>query len=266
MTRAPDSIRVLIVDDERPARKRLAQMLVVDREVSDVREARNGAEAVASIQKHRPDVVFLDVQMPGVDGFGVINTIGAANMPLTVFVTGYEQFAIQAFEADAIDYLLKPYGDARYGQMMQRVKGRLRELRASNATDYNSFGPELLQLAAKRFKPGEIWEWVAVKDRRGTRLLMTEEIDWIEAADTYVTLHVGTNEYLYRAGIAAVASHLDPFRFVRIHRSSIVNLRSVAFLERRSHGEFTVALKNGSRLLLSRTYRAHLESMLGQSL
>jgi len=241
-------------------------MLVVDREVSDVREARNGAEAVASIQKHRPDVVFLDVQMPGVDGFGVINTIGAANMPLTVFVTGYEQFAIQAFEADAIDYLLKPYGDARYEQMMQRVKGRLRELRASNATDYNSFGPELLQLAAKRFKPGEIWEWVAVKDRRGTRLLMTEEIDWIEAADTYVTLHVGTNEYLYRAGIAAVASHLDPFRFVRIHRSSIVNLRSVAFLERRSHGEFTVALKNGSRLLLSRTYRAHLESMLGQSL
>jgi two-component system LytT family response regulator len=266
MTRSADSLCVLIVDDERPARKRLAQMLAVDPDVSEIREAANGAEAVKSIQKHRPDVVFLDVQMPGVDGLGVINALGAEKMPLTVFVTGYEQFAIKAFEAEAVDYLLKPFADARYEQTMRRVKARLRELRASKATDFNSFGPELLELAAKRFKPGEIWEWMAVKDRRGTRLLMTEEIDWIEAADTYVTLHAGTNEYLYRAGMGTVASHLDPFRFVRIHRSSIVNLRSVAFLERRSHGEFNVALKNGARLLLSRTYRGQLESLLGQTL
>jgi two-component system LytT family response regulator len=107
---------------------------------------------------------------------------------------------------------------------------------------------------------------MAVKDRRGTRLLVTDEIDWIEAADMYVILHAGTSEYLYRSGIAAVASHLDPFHFVRIHRSSIVNLRSIAFLERRSHGEFEVTLKSGARLMLSRNYREQVESMLGQSL
>ncbi len=266
MMRSNESIRVLVVDDERPARKRLAQMLANDRDVIEVREAPNGVDAVASIERHRPDVMFLDVQMPGVDGFGVIDALGGANMPLTVFVTGYDQFAIRAFEAEAIDYLLKPFADARYEQTMERVKARLHELRRTKAANSNSFGPELLQLAAKRSRPGEIWEWMAVKDRRGTRLLVTDEIDWIEAADMYVIVHAGTNEYLYRSGIAAVASHLDPFRFVRIHRSSIVNLRSVAFLERRSHGEFEVALKSGARLMLSRNYRADVESMLGQSI
>ena len=261
-----NSLRVLVVDDERPARKRLAQMLANDPDVSEIREAPNGVDAVASIEKHRPDVMFLDVQMPGVDGFGVIDALGAANLPLTVFVTGFDQFAIRAFEAEAVDYLLKPFGDARYEQTMERVKARLSELRTAKAANCNSFGPELLQLTAKRARPGEIWQWMAVKERRGTRLLITDEIDWIEAADMYVILHAGTNEYLYRSGIAAVASHLDPFHFVRIHRSSIVNLRSVDFLERRSHGEFEVALKSGTRLMLSRNYREQVESMLGQSL
>jgi two-component system LytT family response regulator len=241
-------------------------MLANDPDVAEIREAPNGIDAVASIEKHRPDVMFLDVQMPGVDGFGVIDALGAANLPLTVFVTGYDQFAIRAFEAEAVDYLLKPFADARYEQTMERVKARLQELRTAKAANCNSFGPELLQLTAKRARPGEIWEWMAVKDRRGTRLLVTDEIDWIEAADMYVILHAGTSEYLYRSGIAAVASHLDPFHFVRIHRSSIVNLRSIAFLERRSHGEFEVTLKSGARLMLSRNYREQVESMLGQSL
>jgi len=150
--------------------------------------------------------------------------------------------------------------------MMARVKKRLDELRAENASDANSFGPELLKLAAKRAKPGEIWEWMVVKKRDATQFVMTQDIDWIEAAGVYVTLHVGAEEFLYRAGLASVVNRLDPFRFIRIHRSSVVNLRSIAFLERRSHGEFEVVLKDGTRLMLSRSYRNEVEEMLGQSL
>jgi two-component system LytT family response regulator len=259
-------ITALVVDDEAPARKRLTDLLAKDRSVGKILEARNGVDAVALIQDMRPDIVFLDVQMPGVDGFGVIDALGAENMPLTVFVTAYDQFALQAFDAEAVDYLLKPFGDSRYEKMMERVKKRLGELRAENADDANSFGPELLKLAAKRAKPGEIWEWMVVKKRDATQFVMTQDIDWIEAAGVYVTLHVGAEEFLYRAGLTTVVNRLDPFRFIRIHRSSVVNLRSVAFLERRSHGEFEVVLKDGTRLMLSRSYRDEVEAMLGQSL
>jgi len=261
-----EPITALVVDDEAPARKRLADLLANDRSVGKILEAKNGVDAVALIQDARPDVVFLDVQMPGVDGFGVIDALGAENMPLTVFVTAYDRFALQAFDADAVDYLLKPFGDSRYEKMMARVKNRLGELRAENASDANSFGPELLKLAAQRAKPGEMWEWMVVKKRDATQFVMTQDIDWIEAAGVYVTLHVGAEEFLYRAGLATVASRLDPFRFVRIHRSSVVNIRSVALLERRSHGEFEVVLKDGTRLMLSRSYRAEVEALLGQSL
>lgn len=266
MEPSPESIRVLIVDDEAPARKRLSDMLAQDRDVGGILEAQNGVAAVALIQKERPDVVFLDVQMPGVDGLGVIDALGPANMPLTVFVTGYDRFALQAFENDAIDYLLKPFGDTRYEQTMARVKRRLREVRTGEATEANSFGPELLQLTSRRFKPGEIWQWIVVRTKDSTRLVMTEEIDWVEAAGVYVTLHVGKDKFLYRAGLATVESRLDPFQFVRIHRSSLVSLRSIASLERRSHGEFDVVLKDGTRLTLSRSYRTHVERMLGQPL
>jgi two-component system LytT family response regulator len=266
MKSRPAPITALVVDDEAPARKRLADLLSGDRDVGRIIEAQNGLAATALIQEERPDIVFLDVQMPGVDGFGVIDALGAANMPLTVFVTAYDKFALQAFETEAVDYLLKPFSDERYASMMTRVKKRLDEVRDGDVDDPNSFGPELIRLAAKRTEPGAIWKWMAVKVRNATHLVMTEEIDWIEAAGVYVTLHTDGREHLYRAGMATVASRLDPFDFVRIHRSSIVNLKSVAHLERRSHGEFDVVLKNGKRLLLSRSYRAEVETRLGQSL
>lgn len=260
------SIGVLVVDDEAPARSRLLDLLAKDRHVGTILEAEDGASAVSLIETERPDVVFLDVQMPGVDGFGVINAIGAENMPITVFVTAYDQFALQAFEADAIDYLLKPFATSRFEQTRDRVKRRLQEVRAGGGTEANSFGPELLKLITKRFKPGEVWQWIVVKNTGGTRLIMAEDVDWIEAAGIYVTLHVGDDKFLYRAGLGEVARRLDPFQFVRVHRSSIVNLRSVALLEGRSHGEFGIVLKNGQRLMLSRNYRANVQSVLGQSL
>src|SRR5947208_205972 len=155
MTASPEAIRVLVVDDEAPARKRLTDLLAKDRGVGKILEAKNGMDAVALIQDMRPDIVFLDVQMPGVDGFGVIDALGAENMPLTVFVTAYDQFALQAFEAEAIDYLLKPFGDSRYEKTMERVKKRLEEIHPDSEGDANAFGPELLKLARNRAKPGE---------------------------------------------------------------------------------------------------------------
>jgi two-component system LytT family response regulator len=262
----PEPISVLVVDDEAPARRRLTDLLGRDREIGRVLEAKNGVAAVSLIQDEHPDILLLDVQMPGLDGFGVIEALGAENMPLTVFVTAYDRFALQAFEADAVDYLLKPFGDARFEKTMERVKKRLHEIRTGISQDGGSVGPELLKLAARRAKPGEIWDWMVVRTRTATRLVMTQDIDWIEAAGVYVTLHTGGEEFLYRASLGAVADRLDPFQFVRIHRSSLVNLRSVAFLERRSHGEFEIVLKTGARLMLSRSYRADVEARLGQSL
>ena len=151
MSREP--MRVLVVDDEAPARKRLGDLLARDRDVERVFEAKDGVAAVTLIQEQCPDVVFLDVQMPGIDGFGVIDAVGISNMPLTVFVTGYDRFALQAFDAEAVDYLLKPFGDGRYALTMERIKRRLVELRSGNCADANAFGPEVLKLAARRATP-----------------------------------------------------------------------------------------------------------------
>lgn len=266
MASHPEPLCVLVVDDEAPARRRIADLLAKDKDIETVLHAENGAAAITMIRDMRPDIVFLDVQMPGVDGFGVIEAIGPDSMPLTVFVTAYDRFAIRAFDVDAIDYLLKPFSDRRYEQTVERVKKRLGDRRSQDSGSASSFGPELLKLVAKRTKPGEIWDWIVVKSRDTTRLVMTEDIDWIEAAGVYVTVHSRGESFLYRAGLAAVASRLDPFRFVRIHRSSIVNVGAIAFLERRSHGEFEVMLKNGARLMMSRTYRGEVEAILGQPL
>jgi len=266
MEAQPKPICALVVDDEAPARRRLTDRLAKDGDIGQILQAENGVAAVTLIQQAKPDIVFLDVQMPEIDGFGVINAVGPDNMPLTVFVTAYDHFALQAFEADAIDYLLKPFGNKRYELTMERVKKRLHDQRSSDSGASGSFGPELLKLIEKRARPGEIWDWIVVRSRDNVRLVMTQDIDWIEASGVYVTVHVGDEQFLYRSGLATVTSRLDPFRFVRIHRSSVVNLRSVALLERRSHGEFAVVLKDGTNLMMSRSYRADVEAMLGQDL
>ena len=266
MISQPETFTALVVDDEAPARRRISDLLEKDRDIATILSAEHGVAAIEMIREAQPDIVFLDIQMPGVDGFGVVDAIGAENMPITVFVTAYDRFAIQAFEAEALDYLLKPFSDRRYARTMERVKQRLHDRGSSDPEGANGFGPELLKLIAKRASPGELWDWIAVKSRDTTRLLLTEDIDWIEAAGVYVTVHSKGEEFLYRAGLATVASRLDPFRFVRIHRSHVVNVRSIAFLERRSHGEFEVMLKTGTRLMMSRTYRGEVEAILGQPL
>jgi two-component system, LytTR family, response regulator len=253
-------IRALVVDDEAPARKRLRDLLGKDGDVETVMEAENGVAAVATIETEHPDIVFLDVQMPGIDGFGVIEAIGVDQMPPTIFVTAYDRFAMKAFDADAIDYLMKPFSNKRYDLAVIRAKVRL------SYADRNVLGPHVLDLVARRSLPGAIWDWLVIKNGGVTRFVRTSEIDWIEAAGVYVNLHVQGKELIYRASLGAVIKRLDPFQFVRIHRSSVVNIKAVAQMEAILHGDLEVILKDGTQLTLSRNYRADVERILGQSL
>jgi two-component system LytT family response regulator len=253
-------IRVLVVDDELPARRRLVDLLRKDSQVDSILEAENGVAAVEMIQDERPDVVFLDVQMPELDGFGVVHAVGSEQMPLTVFVTAYDRHAVRAFEADALDYLLKPFGDERYQVAMTRAKSQL------EGCDIRQFGRQVLQIVSKSAAPESWWDRLVVKSGGINRFVRVVDIDWIEAAGVYVNLHVAGKELLYRAALHELAERLDPMRFVRIHRSTIVNIESIVELEPISHGEFDVVLKDGSRSRVSRSYRAELEKRLGQAL
>ena len=261
MTPSPlEQIRVLVVDDEKPARQRLIDLLRNDSQVGDILEAENGVVAVDIIQRKRPDLVFLDVQMPELGGLEVIDAVGPQQMPFTIFVTAYDQHAIRAFEVDALDYLLKPFSDERYEAAMARVKARL------NERGFREFGQQMMDMVS-RLPARDGWlDRFVVKSGGTTRFVRAADIDWIEAAGVYVSLHVGGKELLYRARLHDLVEKLDPMRFIRIHRSAIVNIESVLHLESLSHGEFEVVLKNGSRTRVSRTYRTQLEKRLGQPL
>lgn len=259
--RTLEPIHVLVADDELPARQRLIDLLRRDEQVASVSEAADGQTAVEMIEREKPDLLFLDVQMPELDGLGVIDAIGAADMPLTVFVTAYDQHAIRAFEASALDYLLKPFSDERFEATMARVKARLDE------RSMREFGQRVMKMvSAAPSAPEKRLDRLVVKAGGTTRFIRVIDIDWIEAAGVYVTLHVGGKELLYRAALNDLAEKLDPRRFVRVHRSALINIESVVQLEPISHGEFEAVLKNGSRTRVSRTYRGQLEKRLGQPL
>jgi len=258
-----EKIAVLVVDDEEPARQRLLDLLRREAFVAKLLEAENGIAAVKAIEETRPDLVFLDVQMPELDGLGVMDAVGPEAMPMTVFVTAYDQHAVRAFEANALDYLLKPFSDERYEATMARVRGRLDE------RSLQEFGLRLMKMIGSNSEgTGERkrLDRLVIKSGGATRFIRVTEIDWIEAAGVYVNLHLGNKELLYRAALAELAERLDPARFIRVHRSTIVNIESILQLEPISHGEFDVVLKGGARTRISRTYRSQLEERLGQSL
>jgi two-component system LytT family response regulator len=255
-----ERLRVLVVDDEAPARQRLVDLLKKDPQVGGVSEAANGKAAMEIIGREAPHLVFLDVQMPELDGLQVIETVGAAAMPLTVFVTAYDQHAIRAFEANALDYLLKPFSDERWEAALARAKTRLDEC------NLREFGRSVLHMLATRSEPGRYIDRLVVKGSGTTRFIRVADIDWIEGAGVYVNLHVAGKEFLYRSTLNELAGHLDPLRFIRVHRSAIVNIDSILQLQPISHGEFEIVLKDGHRSRLSRTYRTQLEKRLGQSL
>jgi two-component system LytT family response regulator len=259
--RTLEPIRVLVADDELPARQRLMDLLQRDEQIATVAEAADGQTAVQVIETQRPDLVFLDVQMPELDGLGVVDAIGASQMPLTVFVTAYDQHAIRAFEANALDYLLKPFSDERFEATMTRVKSRLDE------RSLREFGQRVMKMVSTApAAPERRLDRLVVKAGGTTRFIRTIDIDWIEAAGVYVTLHVAGKELLYRAALNDLAEKLDPRRFVRVHRSALINIESVLQLEPISHGEFEAVLRDGARTRVSRTYRGQLEKRLGQPL
>ncbi len=267
-----ESISVLVVDDEAPARLRLVDLLREEPLVATILQAEDGAAAVEAIEKQRPDLVFLDVQMPELDGLGVLGevtrAVGVEAMPLTVFVTAYDQHAVRAFEANALDYLLKPFSDERFEAAMARARSRLDE------RSLHQFGQRLVRMISAEPTPQRPLDRLVVKSAGATRFIPVADIDWIEAAGVYVNLHInhhsgqqaGGKEILYRSSLADLAQRLDPARFIRVHRSTMVNIESIQQLEPISHGEFDVVLKSGARTRISRSYRAHLEQRLGQSL
>jgi two-component system LytT family response regulator len=253
-------IRTLIVEDEPLMRERLRGLLAEEPDVVIAGECANGPEAVAALDADRPDLVFLDVQMPGLNGFEVIEAVGVERMPATVFVTAYDRYALRAFEVHALDYLLKPFNRERFRQALERARGRLRQARPAEVHELLRALLADVQTAARGPRR------LVVKSDSRIVLVKPEEVDWVEAAGNYVRLHVGKDEHLLRATMEGVEAQLPPRQFVRIHRSTIVNIERIRSLEPGFHGDYVAQLHDGTELPLSRTYRPKLEELLGRPL
>jgi two-component system LytT family response regulator len=253
------SIQTLIVDDEPLARDRLRQLLQTDPEFQIAGECRNGVEAVEAIRKSRPDLIFLDVQMPEVDGFGVIEAVGARNMPAVIFVTAYDKYALRAFDENALDYLLKPYDERRFQRAVQRVKDHLHRGSSNNMTE------RMMALLQDVSPERKAMDRLVIKSDGRVVFLKTREVDYAEAAGNYLSLHVGKDTYLIRETMNAFEARLDPEKFLRIHRSTIVNIERIKEVQPWFKGEYVVTLRDGTELSLSRTYRDKLRQFLAQS-
>ena len=258
MKNAP--IRALIADDEALARKFIRRMLKDNHDVEIVGECSNGKDAVAMIRKQNPDVVFLDVQMPEMDGFAVLESIGVDQLPEIIFTTAYEEYAIRAFELHALDYLLKPFDQARFKDAIQHAKERLRSQRQKDGR---------LQMSALlesiKNKP-QYLERLVIKTGGRITFLSTDEINWIEADDKYVHLHTGKVSPMVRQTLNAMEAQLDPRKFSRIHRSAIVNVERIKELQPLFSGEHSILLEDGTKLTLSRSYKDKLFELLGKPL
>lgn len=253
-------IRALIVDDEPLARDMIREMLADDSEVEIIGECVNGREAVEAIQTHAPDLLFLDVQMPEANAFAVLEALKTERVPLIVFVTAYDQYAVQAFDVHALDYLLKPFDRERFETAMQRVKAQLRQQTNGDREQRILTILEELKAETKHL------ERLVIKNAGRVFFLETDEIDWIEAEGNYVRVHAGKKSHLIRETISSLESQLDPKKFLRIHRSAIVKIDRIQELQPWFHGEYHVILHNGTQLTLSRNYRERLQEVLGKVL
>jgi two-component system, LytTR family, response regulator len=251
-------IRTLIVDDEPLARERIRSLLAGEADVEIVGECGDGHEAVAFIRRERPALVFLDVQIPELDGFGVVNSFESGEMPVTVFVTAYDQYALQAFEVHAVDYLLKPFDEERFRKALDRAR------RAIDSEQGSGFNARLLALLQDLKAPQTHLERIVVKNAGRLFFLRADEIDWVESSGNYVCLHVGAESHLLRETMAGIETRLDPERFIRIHRTAIVKIDQIRELHPLFHGEYEVVLRDGTRLTLSRGFRDRLQGLLGK--
>lgn len=254
-------IRALIVDDESLAREALLVMLDDDPEIEVIAECRNGREAVTVIREQSPDVVFLDIQMPEMDGFQVVEEIGAKQMPVTIFVTAYDKHALRAFEAHALDYLLKPFDHERFSNALQRAKTRVRQQQLGDISE--GLFAALRDLKPKAASPSI--DRVVIKSGGRIYFLKTEEIDWVEGAGDYLTLHSGSQTHLIRETMGNFHATLDPQKFLRIHRSTIVNIERIKDIRPIHKGEYVITLTSGISLKASRGYRHEIQSLLDQA-
>lgn len=254
-------IRAVIVDDEKPARVRLLELLQRQQDVEVVGTASDGREALDVVRRVSPQLLFLDVQMPQLDGFGVLRQLAPDELPVTILVTAYDKYAIQAFDAHAIDYLLKPFSDQRFEHAIARARKYL------DSADAHALAEQLSAATEERqsVNAGSGYlERLVLKSNGRISFLDVDEVDWVEAAGVYVYLHSGSNRHLYRSSVTQLLQRLDPHRFVRIHRSAAVNTSRIGTLRSLSHGDFTLTLKDGTELTLSRAYRSQVEGWLRQ--
>jgi two-component system, LytTR family, response regulator len=245
------------VDDEPLARERLASLLSAEQDIEVVRQCRDGEEAVNAIQQLSPDLVFLDVQMPALNGFEVIEAVGE-KMPLVIFVTAYDQHALRAFQVRALDYLLKPFDRERFQEALERARLHIQR------DETGDLGRRLLALVKDLRRDQPKTDRLVVKSGGRLFFLRTDEIDWIEASGNYVRLHVGTTSHLLRETMNSIEARLDPEKFFRIHRSRIVNMERIQEMQPWLNGEYAVVLRNGTRVTLSRGYREKLQERLGK--
>ena len=238
----PAPIRALVVDDESLARSNVKVLLRRDPDIGTVAECGSGLEAIEALRQSKHDLVFLDVQMPECGGFDVLEVLGTELPPAIIFVTAYEEYALRAFEAGALDYLLKPFDDARFERALKRAKDKIAH-----------YAPRQPQVAQR----------LVVKDRGQVLFLNVADIDWVEAAGYYACVHVGSDTHVIRRTLLELERDLGEERFIRIHRSTIVNLERIRGLELQDGGEYEVVLKSRARLRLSRRFRKALQDRLG---
>jgi two-component system, LytTR family, response regulator len=251
-------IRTLVVDDEPVARARLLSLLGDEPDIEVVGECDSGSQAVSVIAETSPDLMFLDVQMPEMDGFELARTLGPERMPAVVFVTAFDQYALRAFEIHALDYLLKPFSAQRFKSALTHARDQLSQRQAT------SLGRQLLAMIPEIRRREPSVDRLVVKSSGRVYFVRTADIDWCEAAGNYVSLHAGEQSHLVRETMAHLESQLDPQQFVRIHRCTIVNVDRIQELRSSFNGEHVVLLRGGTRLTLSRGYRDTLQARLGK--
>ena len=248
-------IKTLIVDDEPLARERMRKLLQPEADIELVGECTNGRDAVTVIRRELPELVFLDVQMPELDGFGVLAEISGRAMPVVVFVTAHDKFALKAFEVHAVDYLLKPFDKERFQSALKKARAHLKQSESSGLHERLSALLADLKAGARHA------DRLAVRVSGRVLFVRAAEIDWVEAADNYVSLHVGSESHLLRETMTALEGRLDPKQFLRISRSTMVNVERIKELQPMFHGDYVVILRDGTKLNLSRGYRDKLQQL-----
>jgi len=263
-----EKFRTIIVDDEPLARDSMRVLLERDPEIVIARECANGHEALQAIKEESPDLLFLDVQMPEMDGFEVLAQVPIHKLPIVIFVTAYDQHALRAFEVHALDYLLKSYSDERFESALRRAKEQIRQKQVHEVSQRLVALLDSQKPGREQSVPDNAAYLTRLVIKTGGRVffLKAAEIDWIAAADYYVYLHAGGKSHLLRETMNTLEKQLDPQKFQRIHRSTIVNLDRLKELQPHVHGDYTVILHDGTQLKLSRSYRPKLEAGLGRSL